>query len=364
MDHLIALHHLAELDNPADNHEDDLNLGFLYPRMRERTNPFHMNTDAQFLKRFRFTKEAVQGLTGLIINEIESADNRNNPLPPELQVCAALRFLATNSFQTVIGDLSNVHQSTVSRRTNAVIRAFAHLRPQYIHFPQRNELVKNYTQFNEMAHRHAPEHDFPGVIGAIDCTHVMIRSPGGDSAEVYRNCHNVMSINVQIICVAKMNILDIVARWPGSVHDSRIFANSRICGRFENGDFVGHLLGDAGYPAKAYLLTPFRMPRTPAERLFNRKHKSLRNVIERVNGVQKKLFPCLGSVVQLKLKNTLPTIIAASVLYNIHRLRNEPFPPGVDPDAIVTTPFDGHLARDAANGLLYRNAFVQQHFVH
>ena len=28
---------------------------------------------------------------------------------------------------------------------------------------------------------------FPGVIGAIDCTHVTIQSPGGDDAELYRN---------------------------------------------------------------------------------------------------------------------------------------------------------------------------------
>lgn len=37
-----------------------------------------------------------------------------------------------------------------------------------------------------------------------------------------------MSLNVQIVCGPKMQIFDIVCRWPGSVHDSRIYNNSRV----------------------------------------------------------------------------------------------------------------------------------------
>jgi hypothetical protein len=40
----------------------------------------------------------------------------------------------------------------------------------------------------------------PGVIGAIDCTHVPIQSPGGQDAEIYRNRKGYFSINVQLIC--------------------------------------------------------------------------------------------------------------------------------------------------------------------
>lgn len=28
---------------------------------------------------------------------------------------------------------------------------------------------------------------FPRVIGAIDCSHIRIQSPGGDNAEIFRN---------------------------------------------------------------------------------------------------------------------------------------------------------------------------------
>ena len=36
------------------------------------------------------------------------------------------------------------------------------------------------------------------------------------------------SINVQAVCDSDAFITNIVARWPGSTHDSRIFENSNI----------------------------------------------------------------------------------------------------------------------------------------
>ncbi|KAL1416089.1 hypothetical protein MTO96_028259 [Rhipicephalus appendiculatus] len=68
---------------------------------------------------------------------------------------------------------------------------------------------------------------FPGVSGCIDCTHVPIRSPGGDDAEVYRNRKGYFSINVQGITGPDLQFYDVVASWPGSAHDSRIFDSSR-----------------------------------------------------------------------------------------------------------------------------------------
>lgn len=43
---------------------------------------------------------------------------------------------------------------------------------------------------------------------------------------------------------ASLDIMDIVARWPGSVHDATIFNNSAILGRLENQEFEnGIILG-------------------------------------------------------------------------------------------------------------------------
>ncbi|KAL2099665.1 hypothetical protein ACEWY4_004059 [Coilia grayii] len=75
---------------------------------------------------------------------------------------------------------------------------------------------------------------FPNVIGAIDCTHVAIRAPHVNEY-MYVNRKNFHSINVQLICDARMAILNAVARWPGSTHDSFIVRNCSVGNRLEAG---------------------------------------------------------------------------------------------------------------------------------
>ena len=62
-------------------------------------------------------------------------------------------------------------------------------------------------------------------------------------------------MNVQAVCSDDLNFTNIVARWQGSVYESRIFRNSWLCAKFENHDYNGILLGDSGYALKPYLLT-------------------------------------------------------------------------------------------------------------
>ena len=60
---------------------------------------------------------------------------------------------------------------------------------------------------------------FPTVSRAIDRTHMKA------SSEVefdFVNRKHSHSINVQMICDAEMRLTNIVARWPGSTHDSFI----------------------------------------------------------------------------------------------------------------------------------------------
>ncbi|XP_016426855.1 putative nuclease HARBI1 [Sinocyclocheilus rhinocerous] len=64
------------------------------------------------------------------------------------------------------------------------------------------------------------------------------------------------SINVQMICDADCLITNLEAKWPGSVHDSRVFRASRIYQRLSLGEFSGVLLGDKGYACETFLLTP------------------------------------------------------------------------------------------------------------
>jgi hypothetical protein len=237
------------------------------------------------------------------------------------QLLLALRFYATGTFQLVVGDTFAVNKSTVCRTLHRVTAAIAGLRGKYVKFPagvqeSRDTMNKFFTTSK-----------LPGVLGAIDCTHVPIQSPSGEDAEIYRNRKGYFSINVQLVCDRSAYITDVVARWPGSVHDSTIFDNCHLRAVLETRPPEGYLVGDGGYPCRQYLLTPLANPLTDAERSYNQAQVSARNCIERANGMLKRRFPALKYGLRLHLKNTLPVIVATVVLHNIAVTLGEEEPP-------------------------------------
>ena len=121
------------------------------------------------------------------------------------QLLIALRFYATGTHQLVVGDTFAVSKPTVCRTVHRVTAAIASLRSKYVKFPttmqERRDIMNMFFTCS----------DLPGVIGAIDCTHVPIQSPGGQDGEIYRNRKCCFSINVQLICDCSGYISDVVA---------------------------------------------------------------------------------------------------------------------------------------------------------
>ncbi|XP_049515742.1 putative nuclease HARBI1 [Dermacentor silvarum] len=193
--------------------------------------------------------------------------------------------------------------------------------PQLVKLPNATEAAVIMEEFYAMAR-------FPGVSGCIDCTHVRMKNPGGEDAEVFRNRKGYFSINVQAITGPQLQFFDLVASWPGSAHDSRIFDNSWARVQYERGTVPGILLGDKGYPCRSYLMTPFRDRRTkdsPQHR-YNKSLSRTRCSVERTFGVWKRRFPCLDMTLQIK--TSVPIVITAcAALHNFSHLLREPIPP-------------------------------------
>lgn len=225
----------------------------------------------------------------------------------------------------VVGDFSGVHKSTASRVVYRVSRAIAQLKNIYIKMPETEEEKSEIRlNFYKVA-------KFPKCIGALDCTHIKIQSPGGDTAETFRNRKGYFSFNVQCICDSSLTLRNIVCRWPGSTHDSTIWNNSRIRAKFENGEMEENVLvGDSGYSIKQYLLTPFLNPRTPEEHLFNKSQIRTRNPIERFFGIWKRRFPILAQDIRLKVQCVEAVVVATAVLQNIATKNADPLPPPLD----------------------------------
>lgn len=150
----------------------------------------------------------------------------------------------------------------MSRIVKQVSESIASLKDEFIFLPKNHaDLLENYRKFYDIG-------SFPTVIGTIDCTHIKISGQGGDEGETFRNRKQFFSINVQSVANAGLTFQNIVARWPGSTHDSHIFNESRLKRRLEQGEFEdGVLLGDGGYKLYPYLMTPYRNPATEDEML-------------------------------------------------------------------------------------------------
>lgn len=151
--------------------------------------------------------------------------------------------------------------------------------------------------------------------------------------ELYRNRKGYFSINVQVVIIAQLSIIDIVARWPGSTHDATIFDNSRLKALFEMGAFNdGLLLADFAYPKLPYIMPPLQNPRTAAEQLYNEAQIRTRSPIERFFGIWKRRFAALSIGTRFHIvERTLPIIVAVAVLHNIIQqdIEQNPIEPGL-----------------------------------
>ncbi|XP_044592656.1 putative nuclease HARBI1 [Cotesia glomerata] len=261
-------------------------------------NYFNILTDKQFIDRFRFDKNTTLQLFNRLNHHFELFTERNDAVPPMTQLLLLLRFCATGSFIITVGDFFGITKSCAHKIIDSLLEMIASLSDEFIHFPSTPvEILQNQVEFYQTA-------GFIRVVGCIDCKHVKVESFGGDDAEIFRNRKGHFSINVQVICNARLEIIDIVARWPGSAHDSTIFNNSRIHNRFENNQFGNALLlGDSGYPNLSYLLTPLQDPQRPAEQLYNESQIRTRNTIERTFGVWSRKFAIIQGTRFRKIEN-------------------------------------------------------------
>ncbi|XP_071052961.1 putative nuclease HARBI1 [Onthophagus taurus] len=180
---------------------------------------------------------------------------------------------------------------------------------------------------------------FPGVIGAIDGSHIKIDKPKNDP-DSYLNRKHYFSIQMQVVCDHTRKIRAIFIGYPGSVHDSRVFRTSPLSETLAEKCGELYLLGDSGYPCQRHLLTPFkdRCQLTENQRNFNVKLSSNRYVIEHCFGLLKQRF---RQLFHLKLKDIsliANFIRACCVLHNL----------AVDNDLLVLDDVEDEVNNDIA----------------
>ena len=305
-----------------DNVEFPRKTSYVKRPLKDRTNPLSSYDDSEFYIRFRLKKDGFQYIFSLVEHQLNNSQGRGRfpSVPPILQFSVTLRYYATAGFQSATGDLFGLHQSTVSRVVRKTSQAIASLSPTIIKIPSNEESLTTNLYFLNYS-------NFPGVTGIVDGTHVWIQSPGGESAELYRNRKGWFSLNVQVVCNEKHKFINVVARWPGSVHDSRIWQNSRIRRDLEEGKLQGVILGDSAYPLSKQLLVPFDYPCSSGKHgRFNRALCRCRVFIEQTIGNWKRRFPVLAFKIRKSPEDAAVIVVATAVLHNLCVDLNQPIP--------------------------------------
>ena len=157
-------------------------------------------------------------------------------------------------------------KGTAWRSIHETIHSLLKIRNNHIYFPDQSQFPAIESQF-----RHAS--NFPGVIGCVDGTHIPLKVPNNNQAELFRCRKGYKSLNVQMVCGPSPDnlIYDVDARWPGSTHDATVWAQSRFASRCHAIPSEFHLLGDSAYPSKTYLLTPYKMPESNYQSILTKK---------------------------------------------------------------------------------------------
>lgn len=114
------------------------------------------------------------------------------------------------------------------------------LKAEYIRFPAGDYTTRTKTNF-------FAKYGFPNVLSCVDGTLIPIVCPPTPDKEEYRSRKGIFSINVLGAAGADLEFTNIVARWKGSTHDSRVLKNSSLYAAFEERDMGPILIGDSGY---------------------------------------------------------------------------------------------------------------------
>ncbi|XP_061919295.1 putative nuclease HARBI1 [Entelurus aequoreus] len=316
---------------------------------RDRQNPLAYPEDFLY-ERYRFSSEGLAYLCHLLGPHVSNDTRRSGALTVPQMVCVALRFFATGTFLYAVGDAEHISKNTVCRSIRRVAHALVQLLNAFVVFPGHMPPQCIKDGFFDIA-------GFPQVVGVIDCLHVPLQSSLGENVRDFLNRKSFRSLNVQMTCDHNCLLTSMDARWPGSVEDCRIFRESTLCQRFQQGMISGLLLGDRGYACQPFLMTPHPDPALEPQKRFNVALAKTRFRIEMTFASLKARFSCLHAL-RASPERASKTIAACAVLHNIASIRREKAPDiTLQPHDVVDS-----MALDHPAGCAARDAITQTFF--
>ncbi|KZS05449.1 Uncharacterized protein APZ42_031356 [Daphnia magna] len=259
-DNIDDLEHYFRFLDILDNSEFDSDLS--------DEGLFSIFNDEQIRETFRFGKEPILYITGLVSNKIQIrysvAKHRLTDLD---QVLAALQSHATGTFQLVVG---NYHVFFITY------------------------LIAIKHEFYNIAKMH-------GCVGCLDGTHLRISRPYLHEAVYVNPSRTIPSLHKLFV----MQIADFSASMSANREGSMTPLYS-------------------GYGCTPFILTPYNDPTNEDKERLKKFHKATRCTVERAFGTLKRRFHCLHTELRYQPRKVCRIAMACFVLHNITKARYKP----------------------------------------
>ncbi|XP_046389924.1 putative nuclease HARBI1 [Ischnura elegans] len=255
-------------------------------------------------------------------------------------------------------------QTEVCKSICVVTRAISNLLlNEWIKFPTTDR------ERNRIKRRFMEKSNLPGVIGALDGTHIAIVPPNTAREHIYLNRKHFHSKNVQVVCDYDLRILALNAQHGGRSHDSHVWRTSRLREYMRTTYWLGGssswLIGDSGYPQEPWLMTPVHdPPEGSPEARYNAAIILARNCVERCIGVWKGWFRCLrrDRTLHYSPEKAGQIINCCAVLHNMALYYRVPLPQAILEEDINGQRNDNFYIIPAEDGSTIRRRLIAQHF--
>ncbi|XP_068342488.1 uncharacterized protein [Pyrus communis] len=280
--------------------------------------------DDVFQEMFRMDKHVFHKLCDILRQRGMLRDTAGVMIEEQLGIF--LNIIGHNERNRVIQERFHHSGETISRHFNNVLKAVKSLSREFLQTPTptRPSEIRGSIRFYPY---------FQDCLGVIGGMHIPAHVPAKDQSR-FRNKKGVLSQNVLAACTFDLQFIFIYPGWEGSAAGARVLKAvlddpHQNFPRIPEGKYY---LVDTGYANMKGFIAPFQgvryhaneyrganqLPRNARE-LFNHRHSSLRNVIQRSFYLLKTRFPILKLAPQYAFHIQRDIVIAACVLHNYIR---------------------------------------------
>jgi len=203
---------------------------------------------------------------------------RSNGQNPTSVAMCALYYLATGSTYAGVAAVmrNGMAVSTVMRNIRTFTGAVTNHLSGVVRFPVSTAALQLCAKTMEK------RSGIPGIIGALDGSHIGVHPPAGQKAG-YINYRRETTIILSAVVDPRGFFMCVSSGFPGKTHDAGALQQTPLW--TEHGEWFSKagycIYGDAAYPLKDWLLTGFRhRKKTDDEIKFNRQGSRARVIIE------------------------------------------------------------------------------------